>query len=80
LDAVDGAIVDELSQKVKNAGFVPGRSFVGRVVETGFTVSNIAIGDWAFGLTDVQKVPQIILFPFKTLISHCSVAHSKNSS
>jgi len=55
VDALDGAIVDELSHKVKNAGFVPGRSFVGRVVETGYTVSNVSVGDWTFGLTDITK-------------------------
>lgn len=55
VDGLDGAIVEELSQKVKNAGFVPGRSFIGRVIETGYTANNIAVGDWTFGLTDPQK-------------------------
>jgi hypothetical protein len=56
VDALDSMIVEKLSQKVKNVGFVPGRSFVGRVVETGYTVSSLSLGDWTFGLMDVQKV------------------------
>jgi hypothetical protein len=60
VDSLDGAIVEELSQKIKNVGFVPGRSFVGRVIETGYNVTNVSVGEWTFGLMDVQKVCTLI--------------------
>ncbi len=39
-------------------GFVPGRSFVGRVLESGWEVKEEVAkkGDWVIGLLDVRKV------------------------
>jgi hypothetical protein len=61
VDGTDGAIVEELSHKTKNAGFIPGRSFVGRVIETGYTVSNLSVGDWTFGLTDLKVYLHLLI-------------------
>ncbi|KAG9127197.1 hypothetical protein FRC07_000292 [Ceratobasidium sp. 392] len=57
LDALDALIVSERMGKggSEGAGFVPGRSFVGRAVECGFEVSNVSRGDWVIGLTDIRK-------------------------
>ncbi|KAG8747418.1 hypothetical protein FRC10_001089 [Ceratobasidium sp. 414] len=57
LDALDALIVNERMGKggSEGAGFVPGRSFVGRAVECGFEVSNVSRGDWVIGLTDIRK-------------------------
>lgn len=58
LDALDALIVSERMGKggSEGAGFVPGRSFVGRAVECGFEVSNVSRGDWVIGLADIRKV------------------------
>ncbi|KAL5488221.1 MSS1_2 [Sanghuangporus weigelae] len=55
LDGLDDRIVSEKSARNDCYGFVPGRSFVGRVVEAGFEVNNVAKGDWIIGLLDVRK-------------------------
>ncbi|OCB84527.1 hypothetical protein A7U60_g8513 [Sanghuangporus baumii] len=55
LDGLDDRIVSEKSARKDCYGFVPGRSFVGRVVEAGFEVNNVAKGDWIIGLLDVRK-------------------------
>ncbi|KAG8923297.1 hypothetical protein FRC00_006426 [Tulasnella sp. 408] len=35
-------------------GFVPGRAFVGRVIETGWEVNDVRSGDWVMGLTELS--------------------------
>ncbi|KAF8607904.1 hypothetical protein BDV93DRAFT_519891 [Ceratobasidium sp. AG-I] len=57
LDALDALIVSERMGKggSEGAGFVPGRSFVGRAVECGFEVSNVSRGDWVIGLADIRR-------------------------
>ena len=50
------------SEQTKNrepeVGFVPGRSFVGRVMECGFEVKeeDVRKGEWVVGLLDIKKV------------------------
>ncbi|KAF8292352.1 hypothetical protein DL93DRAFT_939594 [Clavulina sp. PMI_390] len=66
LDALDALVVRDkagwLSSATfsggsgEGAGWVPGRSFVGRAVEVGFEVRNCVRGDWVFGLLDLSKV------------------------
>lgn len=43
------------SKPADGYGFVPGRSFVGRVLETGWEVNDVKRGDWVMGLTDFSK-------------------------
>lgn len=54
--ALDGR--DDVVVRKEKTGFIPGRSFVGRVVETGWEVSEDIIkkGEWVVGLIDVKKV------------------------
>lgn len=56
LDGRDAAIV--IKDKQNTPGFVPGRSFVGRVVEVGWEVraDNVKKGEWVVGLMEVKKV------------------------
>ena len=56
LDSRDAAIV--LKDKQNTPGFVPGRGFVGRVVEVGWEVREDLVkkGEWVIGLTEVKKV------------------------
>ncbi|KAG8762868.1 hypothetical protein FRC11_007466 [Ceratobasidium sp. 423] len=54
LDALDAIIVSKRLAK-GGYGFVPGRSFVGRVVECGFEVANVNLGDWVIGLTEIRR-------------------------
>lgn len=57
LDHLDDLIVNEKVARNENSyGFVPGRSFVGRVVECGYEVNYISKSDWVMGLLDVRKV------------------------
>lgn len=58
LDALDALIVSERMGKggSEGAGFVPGRSFVGRAIECGFEVTNVSRGDWVIGLADIRRV------------------------
>jgi len=44
--------------KVAEVGYIPGRSFVGRVVEVGWELGEEVVrrGEWVIGLVDVRKV------------------------
>ncbi|KAH9950049.1 hypothetical protein B0H21DRAFT_687479 [Amylocystis lapponica] len=68
LDGLDSLIVQEKvdagagaaaggSLRKRRAGFIPGRSFVGRAIECGFEVKDEVCkrGEWVIGLTDVRK-------------------------
>lgn len=61
LDSRDAAIV--LKDKQSTPGFIPGRSFVGRVIEIGWEVRGdiVSKGEWVVGLTEVKKVLRIPL-------------------
>jgi hypothetical protein len=61
LDSRDAAIV--LKDKQSTPGFIPGRSFVGRAIEIGWEVRGDTVrkGEWVVGLTEVKKVPGILL-------------------
>lgn len=61
IDAVDRGIVREKAQSAAGYGFVPGRSFCGRIVEPGWAVEGLRKGDIIFGLTDSQKVSPYLL-------------------
>ncbi|KAI0047284.1 hypothetical protein FA95DRAFT_1262649 [Auriscalpium vulgare] len=58
LEELDKTIVQEKVCDGKSAGFVPGRSVVGRVVECGWEVRGEVVnkGDWVVGMLDVKKV------------------------
>jgi hypothetical protein len=55
LDFWDAARVDTLIRRGDGYGFVPGRSFVGRVLQTGLDVK-LKVGDFVYGLNDLAKV------------------------
>lgn len=55
LDALDRLIVSEKCSKSEGYGFVPGRSFAGRVVEAGWEVTAVQKGDWICGLLELGK-------------------------
>lgn len=59
LDGRDAAIV--LRDKQNTPGFVPGRSFVGRVIEIGWEVKEDIVkkGEWVVGLTEVKRVMRV---------------------
>ncbi|KAF9004727.1 hypothetical protein BDQ17DRAFT_409584 [Cyathus striatus] len=60
-----------LEPKKAEVGFIPGRSFVGRVLECGWDVREEVVrrGEWVVGLLDVRKSfpPQSIYKPFVSL-------------
>jgi hypothetical protein len=62
LDSLDALIVEEKATKNEGFGFVPGRSFVGRVIECGFEVKHVVKGDWVFGLLELSKVRCVLYY------------------
>jgi hypothetical protein len=63
---------DEFVIRKEKTGFIPGRSFVGRVIETGWEVSDDIVkkGEWAVGLIDIKKVfflLQLAIYPKLTV-------------
>jgi hypothetical protein len=56
---------DGESTKKAGVGFIPGRSFVGRVLECGWEVGEEIIkkNDWVIGMLDVKKVAFVHLLP-----------------
>ena len=55
VDDIDRAIVRDKARSEHAYGFVPGRSFCGRVVECGWHVKKLRKGDIVFGLLDARK-------------------------
>ncbi|WFD36681.1 hypothetical protein MCUN1_003568 [Malassezia cuniculi] len=55
IDAIDRAIVREKIQSDGSYGFVPGRSFCGRIVEIGRDVNRLKMGEVVFGLQDARR-------------------------
>jgi hypothetical protein len=56
LEGLDVFLVRERGKTPDGYGFVPGRGFCGRVMETGLSVSDFRKGDWIMGLLDLSKV------------------------
>ncbi|KAG8890615.1 hypothetical protein FRB98_007170 [Tulasnella sp. 332] len=55
VDGLDRLMVNEKCAKPDGYGFVPGRSFAGRVVEAGWEVTAIQKGDWVIGLLEFNR-------------------------
>ena len=57
---------EKVKSRTPSVGYIPGRSFVGRVLEAGWEIREDSIkrGDWVVGLTSVQKVGKSV-FPRK---------------
>ena len=55
IDNIDRALLRERASTDPGTPFVPGRSFCGRVVESGWDVKKIRKGDTVFGLQDYRK-------------------------
>jgi len=57
--------------KPAEVGFVPGRSFVGRVLEVGWELGDEVIrkGEWVVGLVDVRKVDHFVALVIHLLTS-----------
>ncbi len=62
IDEVDRMIVREKLKGDSAYGFVPGRSFCGRVMEAGWEVKGFRKGDVVFGLQEASKVSAAPLF------------------
>ena len=58
LDFWDRKKVEVLTERGQGYGFVPGRAFVGKVIETGSAVdvAKVKKGDFVYGLKDLKKV------------------------
>jgi hypothetical protein len=74
LDPLDSLLVQEKTVNgAKGAGFIPGRSIVGKAIEVGWDVKGDVCkrGEWVVGLLDVKKVCCIsILLRMAILILH----------
>ena len=63
IDSLDSLLVHEKAGlNGKGAGFIPGRSIVGKVIEMGWEVKEDVCrkGEWVIGLLDVRKVSDSI--------------------
>jgi hypothetical protein len=56
IDLWDQAQVRDMVRRGEGYGFIPGRGFCGKVIETGYGVSRVARGDFVYGLHDLRKV------------------------
>lgn len=56
LDFWDTARVETLVKRGDGFAFVPGRSFCGKIVDTGFDETKFKRGDVVYGLADIKKV------------------------
>jgi hypothetical protein len=56
LEGLDVFLVRERGKTPDGYGFVPGRGFCGRIMETGLSISGFRKGDWIIGLLDLSKV------------------------
>lgn len=77
---VDGT--DKHLASAETTGFVPGRSFAGRVLECGWEVKDDVArkGDWVVGLLDVRKVmTAFVSTRTNSDWSFYSLAHYKSS-
>lgn len=75
LDGLDAIMIRSKISKAEGFGYVPGRSFVGRVIECGWNVSTVAKGDWVIGLTEVKKGGALAEF---IVISHRRIHPCRN--
>jgi NADPH:quinone reductase-like Zn-dependent oxidoreductase len=55
IDETDRQLLREEIKRMKAYGFIPGRSFCGRVMETGWEVKRVRKGDVVFGLQSSRK-------------------------
>lgn len=56
IDSLDLLLVQERSKSPDGYGFIPGRGFLGRIVEIGSTVTDFRRSDWVLGVLDIGKV------------------------
>jgi hypothetical protein len=65
VDGVDEKLVSGKGKEKVEVGFIPGRSFIGRVLECGWEVKeeDVKKGEWVVGLLDVKKVSCCVLHP-----------------
>ncbi len=49
-------LVREKSKSTDGFGFIPGRGFVGRVIEAGYAVTDLRRGEWVLGSLEMSKV------------------------
>lgn len=65
LDRSDYKRVVEMTRAEGGFGYIPGRSFYGRVIECGMSVDRLKRGDYVFGMSDLKKVRRLYrLFVF----------------
>jgi NADPH:quinone reductase-like Zn-dependent oxidoreductase len=67
IDGMDEMLVGGKGKEKADVGFIPGRSFVGRVLECGGDVKDVDArkGEWVMGLMDIRKVSLYTRIYFK---------------
>ncbi|PWZ03266.1 hypothetical protein BCV70DRAFT_154808 [Testicularia cyperi] len=73
IDEMDKLLLRERARHDNAFGFVPGRSFCGRVVECGYEVKKMRKGDIVFGLQDSRKSGALAEF---MTIDHNLICHA----
>lgn len=73
IDETDKLLLREKVRGDNAFGFVPGRSFCGRLVECGYEVKKMRKGDVVFGLQDSRKSGALAEF---TVVDHNRICHA----
>lgn len=73
IDETDKLLLREKVRGDNAFGFVPGRSFCGRIVECGYEVKKMRKGDVVFGLQDSRKSGALAEF---TVVDHNRICHA----
>ncbi|KAJ1032743.1 hypothetical protein NDA16_000764 [Ustilago loliicola] len=73
IDETDKLLLREKVRSDNAFGFVPGRSFCGRIVECGYEVKKMRKGDVVFGLQDSRKSGALAEF---MVVDHLRICHA----
>lgn len=73
IDETDKLLLREKFRSDNAFGFVPGRSFCGRIVECGYEVKKMRKGDVVFGLQDSRKSGALAEF---MVVDHLRICHA----
>ncbi|KAJ9477491.1 PKS_ER domain-containing protein [Pseudozyma hubeiensis] len=73
IDEMDKLLLREKVRAENAFGFVPGRSFCGRIVECGYEVKKMRKGDVVFGLQDSRKSGALAEF---MVVDHNRICHA----
>lgn len=61
IDFWDLAVAATMARRPDGFGYIPGRSFCGRILECGYEVTKLRKGDFVYGLQELKKVCMLLV-------------------